>query len=35
MGKIMRDPTALGDLMEEDDKGKNAEEGRTWDDFDS
>jgi len=33
MGKIMRDTTALGDLMFEDGSGRNTEAGREWDDF--
>jgi len=33
MGKIMRDTTALGDLMFKDRSGKNTEAGREWDDF--
>lgn len=33
MGKIMRDPTALGDLIFYDGMGKNEEEGRDWQDF--
>jgi len=33
MGKIMRDTTALGDLMFDDGTGRNEEAGREWDDF--
>jgi len=33
MGKIMRDTTALGDLMSEDGSRRNTEAGREWDDF--
>jgi len=33
MGKIMRDTTAIGDLIFEDKEGRNTEEGRVWDDF--
>lgn len=33
MGKIMRDTSTLGDLLNEDEKGRNREEGRAWDDF--
>jgi len=33
MGKIMRDTTAIGDLLFEDGRGRTAEAGREWDDF--
>jgi len=33
MGKLMRDTTALGDLMFDDGTGQNEEAGREWDDF--
>jgi len=33
MGKIMQDTTAVGDLIFEDEKGRNTEEGREWDVF--
>jgi len=33
MRKIMRDTTAIGDLMGNDGTGRNAEAGRGWDDF--
>jgi len=33
MGKIMRDTTALGDLIFDDGTGSNKEVGREWDDF--
>ena len=33
MGKIMRDTTALGDLIFDDRTGRNKEAGREWDDF--
>jgi len=33
MGKIMRDTTALGDLVFDDGTGRTAEAGREWDDF--
>jgi len=33
MGKIMRDTTALGDLIFDDGTGRNEEAGREWDDF--
>ena len=33
MGKLMRDTTALGDLMFDDGTGWNEEAGRGWDDF--
>ena len=33
MGKIIRDTTALGDLMFDDGSGRNTETRREWDDF--
>jgi len=33
MGKIMRDTTALGDLIFDDGTGRNEEARREWDDF--
>lgn len=33
IGKMIRDTTAMGDLIFLNDKGSKAEEGREWDDF--
>jgi len=33
MGKIMRDTTALGDLIFDDGSRRNKEAGKEWDDF--